>query len=668
MPRAVFAALRLSSLSVLLLFSAGANKLAAAGSLRWGGAHICNIPPIAVGVDSHTIEMWVRPAEPLPSASNPAVLFDWSGRAQIRNSIGGLEYAVDLGGGTELRIITAPLPPIEWHHVAAVLDGKSKNLRIVVDGKVVVSRPAQGQIPGSAAAPASLGVARAAAPGSPAYVGRLDEVRVWSVARSEEEIFDEMLDRADRGGFGMVAYWDFDEAAGQIARDRIGTYDAFLGDLTGPDARDPLRTPQNAPVRMPHPALKFHFDPPGPIPTIAGKSFDVACLVTLGEQAPRGVTAWTVAVRHNRRHLVLEDAMLNATAADGRRDDGFAAIEMVDDGTSAGFISRVVLSADGGTTLPPLGAFALARARYHGVLNFAPEAKAKIFFDDRLPAGGSLAAANSLAVQGAEYLPDEGRLFVELKAPDFFLEFDPYTASVLPGREIETEIVLTSANNPASSGINAWSIGVVHDPSVVDLLNVTTSGTVLDGFEGSSIFRLTEIIDNESGNGFISIVILNLGSPISLPPNGQAVIARARYRVKPGIELDRLTDILFRDGLRGSGVPVENQVNYAGGADRPKATGLFLRVGSPAFQRGDSNGDRRINLSDVIFVINFLFRSGDPVRCGDAGDVNDDGTINVTDPIFFLDYLFRGGPKPPPPLTGLGEDPTDDSLDCQEYP
>ncbi len=668
MARAVFPALRLFFLSVLLLCWAGANRSAEAGSLRWGGMHICNVPPIEVGVEAHTIEMWVRPAEPLPSASTPAVLFDWNGRVQVRNSIGSLEYAVDLGGAAPLRIITSPLPPIEWHHVAVIFDGKGKNLRILVDGKIVISRPVQGQIPGPAAAPASLGAPRGAAPGGLQYIGRLDDVRIWSVARSEEEIFEEMLDRADRGGAGLVAYWDFDEESGQTARDRIGGHNAVLGDSGAADARDPVWTPQTSPVRKPHPALKFHFDPPGPISTIAGKSFDVACLVTLADQAPRGVTAWTVAVRHNRRHLVLEDVTLQATAADGRRDDGFAGLEMVDDGTSAGFVSRVILSADGGATLPPLGAFALARARYHGVLNFVPETRAKIFFDDRLSASGTVSAANSLSAQGIQYLPDEGRLLVELKAPDFFLEFDPYTAAVLPGREIEADCILTTANNPASSGVNAWSIAVNHDSSVLDLVNVTTAGTVLDSFEGSNIFRLTEIVDNETGTGFISIAILNLGSPISLPPNGQAFIARARYRVKPGIEIDRLTDVLFRDGLRGSGVPIENQVNYVGGAERPKTTGLFLRVGSPSFVRGDSNGDRRINLSDVIFIINFLFRAGDPIRCADAGDVNDDGGINLTDPIFFLDYLFRSGPKPPPPHPSLEEDPTDDSLDCQEYP
>jgi hypothetical protein len=64
------------------------------------------------------------------------------------------------------------------------------------------------------------------------------------------------------------------------------------------------------------------------------------------------------------------------------------------------------------------------------------------------------------------------------------------------------------------------------------------------------------------------------------------------------------------------------------------------------FLRGDANSDGVINVSDAIYLLNYLFRNGpepDPYALGDA---NNDGQILVGDAIFLLNYLFRGGPAP----------------------
>ncbi len=73
------------------------------------------------------------------------------------------------------------------------------------------------------------------------------------------------------------------------------------------------------------------------------------------------------------------------------------------------------------------------------------------------------------------------------------------------------------------------------------------------------------------------------------------------------------------------------------------------------FMRGDANSDGVINVSDAIFLLNYLFRSGpepDPYALGDA---NNDGQILVGDAIFLLNYLFRGGPAPEGGPIGRGQ-------------
>jgi hypothetical protein len=84
----------------------------------------------------------------------------------------------------------------------------------------------------------------------------------------------------------------------------------------------------------------------------------------------------------------------------------------------------------------------------------------------------------------------------------------------------------------------------------------------------------------------------------------------------------------------------------------------------PSFIRGSSNGDSEVNLTDVIFALNYLFRGGPAPPCEDAADSNDDGKLDITDSINLLNHLFQGAVAPPPPYPGRGIDPTPDDLDC----
>jgi hypothetical protein len=59
---------------------------------------------------------------------------------------------------------------------------------------------------------------------------------------------------------------------------------------------------------------------------------------------------------------------------------------------------------------------------------------------------------------------------------------------------------------------------------------------------------------------------------------------------------------------------------------------------------GDANGDGKVNVTDVICLINYLFKGGPaPI---DVSDVNLDGKVNVTDVIYLINWLFKGGPNP----------------------
>jgi hypothetical protein len=61
---------------------------------------------------------------------------------------------------------------------------------------------------------------------------------------------------------------------------------------------------------------------------------------------------------------------------------------------------------------------------------------------------------------------------------------------------------------------------------------------------------------------------------------------------------------------------------------------------------GDANGDGEVNVGDVVFIINFLYRGGDPPVPMERADANCDGIVDVGDVVYLVNYLYRGGPEP----------------------
>jgi hypothetical protein len=89
--------------------------------------------------------------------------------------------------------------------------------------------------------------------------------------------------------------------------------------------------------------------------------------------------------------------------------------------------------------------------------------------------------------------------------------------------------------------------------------------------------------------------------------------------------------------------------------------------GDLSFERGDSNQDGNVDLSDPIDTLGYLFLGAAAPACRDAADADDNGTLEITDPIATLEFLFLGAePLPAPGPTTCGIDPTSDTLDCAE--
>lgn len=63
-------------------------------------------------------------------------------------------------------------------------------------------------------------------------------------------------------------------------------------------------------------------------------------------------------------------------------------------------------------------------------------------------------------------------------------------------------------------------------------------------------------------------------------------------------------------------------------------------------QKGDLTGDGQVDVGDVIFLVNYLYRSGPAPNPPDIGDVNCDGTTDLGDVVYLVNYLYQNGPPP----------------------
>jgi hypothetical protein len=89
--------------------------------------------------------------------------------------------------------------------------------------------------------------------------------------------------------------------------------------------------------------------------------------------------------------------------------------------------------------------------------------------------------------------------------------------------------------------------------------------------------------------------------------------------------------------------------------------------GAATFVRGDANRDGKVDLSDAIAVLSYLFLGGRKPACAEAGDANDSGSLELSDAIYLLNHLYLGGAPPRPPYPQPGPDTTTDALGCAGF-
>jgi len=107
----------------------------------------------------------------------------------------------------------------QWHHVAGVYEAGT--ITLYIDGQVSGSHSPGGSATHSPDLPLHIG-------GSPGFSGRhfhgaIDEVRIWDMARTADEIADNMTATLNSSEENLIVYLPMNEGAGEVTNDLSGS-------------------------------------------------------------------------------------------------------------------------------------------------------------------------------------------------------------------------------------------------------------------------------------------------------------------------------------------------------------------------------------------------------------------------------------------------------------
>jgi hypothetical protein len=215
--------------------------------------------------------------------------------------------------------------------------------------------------------------------------------------------------------------------------------------------------------------------------------------------------------------------------------------------------------------------------------------------------------------------------------------------------------------------IQAFVLSLTFDPGEVEVVDMSPTGEWLDANSPDFVRAVGTLSDpGEPGIAGLAVILDaqddGLSKAIPPLPGGElqpiaALSVELLPRPAGGAPAPIRIDLENGAASFGSSPPMFNslviggQDYYEGSAETP----LVLRSGSILqLLRGDANLDGSQDITDAIFILNFLFQGGEAPSCPDLADVNNDGaaqgidSVDISDAVFLLGFLFLGGQMPDP--------------------
>jgi len=73
---------------------------------------------------------------------------------------------------------------------------------------------------------------------------------------------------------------------------------------------------------------------------------------------------------------------------------------------------------------------------------------------------------------------------------------------------------------------------------------------------------------------------------------------------------------------------------------------IIMNIVDPPYICGDADYSGSVNVSDAVWIINYVFVGGDPPTPIESGDADCSGSVNVSDAVWIINFVFAGGNTP----------------------
>lgn len=233
-----------------------------------------------------------------------------------------------------------------------------------------------------------------------------------------------------------------------------------------------------------------------------------------------------------------------------------------------------------------------------------------------------------------------------------------------------------------ATGLQGLSMGLRFGCDLIAFEeSLDLSGTALEqaGAEFVSLSADNDPVrDDGDGCELLLGVLLDSDEPFAgqeLPPTEDfSLLASVDFEVGPDAFCGECLPIRFEDGVNGRDAVVADNVVSINFESRAvgRVNCQVCVLAAAEFVRGDCNFSASsgvlVNIADAAAIAGIFLDDSERFvpSCEDACDSNDDGRVDVADVMFLLEYLFI--PSQPEPLApgpvDHGPDPTADDLGC----
>jgi len=231
---------------------------------------------------------------------------------------------------------------------------------------------------------------------------------------------------------------------------------------------------------------------------------------------------------------------------------------------------------------------------------------------------------------------------IESNLGDVAVDLSGFT--LVPGGDTSLALTLTPvAVGPVEGTLTLRSNDSVAAVQILTLRAVVALPPTFAFSPDSIAFVLprgdTQTVPVTIANGGPGILKWSVPDSIGVAPFS---VSPASGTLAPGTAQD--ATLIVRSALLPAGT-YQSTVTFTHNdpANPPSAIALYLDLFD--VRQGDANADRIIDSRDIIYLVRTLWGAG-PDPYGTSGDLNCDGAVTLTDIVMLINYVFKGGAAP----------------------